>query len=88
MLAREKAKGSSLRKIFARPEQAILSHILMGKTNREMSELIKLSPRTIEFHRANVMTKLGATNAAELAAKADLYDLGLFTISRAAGLPP
>jgi len=88
MLAREKAKGSGLGKILSRREQEILSHILLGKTNREMSELIKLSPRTIESHRANVMTKLVATNATELAAKADLYDLGLFTISRATGLSP
>ena len=38
--------------------------------NRDIAELLGLSERTIEFHRANLMAKLAATNLTELIARA------------------
>jgi len=75
-LDREGAKSLALGKILSRREQQVLSHVLTGKTSREISELIGLSSRTVEFHRANIMAKLGVSNLAELAASARQHGLG------------
>jgi DNA-binding NarL/FixJ family response regulator len=69
-LARDGARSEAIGKILSRREQEILSHVLQGRTSREISDLIGLSPRTVEFHRSNIMSKLGATNVAELVAHA------------------
>ena len=39
-------------------------------TSREIADFYGIGVRTVEFHRANVMAKLGATNTAELVAHA------------------
>ena len=65
-LAREAAKSEALGKILSRREQQVLTLVLAGRTSREIADSIGLSPRTVEFHRANLMAKLGATNIAEL----------------------
>jgi DNA-binding NarL/FixJ family response regulator len=75
-LVREGAKALAVGKILSRREQEVLSHVLSGKTSREISELVGLSARTVEFHRANLMAKLGATNATELVASARRRGLG------------
>ena len=69
-MAREGEKPLAAGKILSRREQEVLSHVLERKTSREIAELIGLGVRTVEFHRANVMAKLEATNHAELAASA------------------
>lgn len=75
-LAREGSKALAVGKILSRREQEILTHVLAGKTSREVGELIGLSIRTVEFHRANVMAKLGAGNLAELLTSARRAGLG------------
>jgi DNA-binding CsgD family transcriptional regulator len=47
-------------------EQAVLAHIVRGASSREAARLLSISVRTVEFHRANIMLKLGARNTAEL----------------------
>jgi len=47
-------------------EATVLTLILAGSTNREAGETLGISPRTVEFHRANIMLKSGARNLAEL----------------------
>jgi hypothetical protein len=42
--------------------------VLGGKTNREIAELMSLSARTVEFHRANLMSKLDVANLNDLVA--------------------
>ena len=75
-LAREGAKSLAVGKILSRREQEVLTHVLAGKTSRETGELIGLSARTVEFHRANIMAKLGAENLADLIANARRLGLG------------
>lgn len=75
-LAKEGAKAQAVGKILSRREQEVLTHVLAGRTSREAGELIGLSARTVEFHRANVMGKLGATNLADLVANARRMGLG------------
>lgn len=71
-LMRESAKPEGLGKILSRREQEVLTQIIIGKTSREVAEFYGIGLRTVEFHRANVMAKLGASNTAELIAQARL----------------
>lgn len=70
ILAREGARTEAVGKILSRREQQVLTQVLAGRTSKEIGESIGLSPRTVEFHRANLMAKLGASNLAELLAHA------------------
>jgi len=47
-------------------EQVVLGHILEGRTNQEIANLLCRSTRTIEVHRRHLMTKLGAGNLVDL----------------------
>ena len=53
-------------------EKEILSLILSGKTTKEISELVFLSQKTIENHRANLFMKFEVKNVASLVKKAIL----------------
>ena len=48
-------------------EHQVLELLIQGKTNKQLSEALFLSLRTIEVHRSNVMKKLKVHNLAELA---------------------
>ncbi|ESE41477.1 response regulator transcription factor [Shewanella decolorationis] len=47
-------------------EQQVLAHVVQGMTNKQISEAMYLSLRTIEVHRAKIMKKLEVNNMAEL----------------------
>lgn len=47
-------------------EQQVLAHVIQGMTNKQISEAMFLSLRTIEVHRAKIMKKLEVNNMAEL----------------------
>jgi len=47
-------------------EQQVLRLLLDGKSSRYMAEELKVSVKTIEFHRAKIREKLGVTSLAEL----------------------
>lgn len=47
-------------------EVAVLKLITQGLTSREAGTVLDISPRTIEFHRANIMQKFSARNVADL----------------------
>jgi len=51
-------------------ERQALNMVIAGKTNAEMADLMGISPRTAEKHRASLMAKLGVKSAAELMSKA------------------
>ena len=55
---------------LTKKEKRILSLILSGKTNVEISTILENSKRTIETHRFNLMKKMGAKNLMELSAAA------------------
>jgi len=47
-------------------ERAVLEEITAGASNKEAGRRLGISPRTVEVHRAHIMDKLGARNAADL----------------------
>ena len=47
-------------------ERVVLELIVRGSSSRQAAAVLKVSPRTIEFHRANIMQKLSAKNVADL----------------------
>jgi DNA-binding CsgD family transcriptional regulator len=44
----------------------VLSQIMKGASSKEAARLLGISPRTVDFHRANLLQKLGAKNTAAL----------------------
>ncbi|HNY76744.1 MAG: LuxR C-terminal-related transcriptional regulator [Sedimentisphaerales bacterium] len=56
-------------------EQAVLHLVLEGKTNGEIAAGLHRSRRTVEVHRANIMTKLGARHIVDLVRHAGLAGL-------------
>jgi two-component system response regulator FixJ len=47
-------------------ERVVLAQIVKGATSKEASQTLGISPRTVEFHRTNIMQKLRAKNTADL----------------------
>lgn len=47
-------------------EREVLGQVAGGASNKEAGRRLGISPRTIEVHRARIMDKLGARNAADL----------------------
>jgi DNA-binding CsgD family transcriptional regulator len=47
-------------------ERMTLAQMLRGASYKEAARSLGISPRTVEFHRANIMRKLGAKNTIEL----------------------
>ena len=46
-------------------EREVLDWLTQGSSNKVIARELDISPRTVEIHRANMMTKLGARHAAE-----------------------
>lgn len=59
------AKSSPLEMLTNR-ERGILQLIAEGRSNRSAAEFLNLSPKTVEKHRASLMSKLGLRNAVDL----------------------
>ncbi|MCF6278787.1 MAG: response regulator transcription factor [Flavobacteriaceae bacterium] len=66
----EKTTSSSDSFGLTKKERQILSLILKGKTNSEISEALNSSKRTVETHRFNMMKKMNVKNLMELSSKA------------------
>lgn len=47
-------------------ETEVMGHVVDGNPNRRIAEMLGLSEKTIEVHRAHVMEKMRAKNAADL----------------------
>jgi len=47
-------------------ERQVLKLVAEGKTSRDIAELLSISTRTVEHHRANLLKKLNISNTADL----------------------
>lgn len=52
--------------VISTREREILQLLAEGKSNKEISSILKLSVNTVETHRANIMRKLGFKNVVSL----------------------
>ncbi|MEY2944287.1 MAG: hypothetical protein RLY97_2301 [Pseudomonadota bacterium] len=50
---------------LTRREREVLSGVAGGLSNRLIGEQLAISPRTVEIHRANMLTKMGANHTSE-----------------------
>lgn len=65
--------GTKLREAVARSrverltkrEREVLSGVAGGLSNRLIGERLNISPRTVEIHRANMLSKMGANHTSE-----------------------
>lgn len=48
-------------------EREVLEELLQGHYNKNIADHLGITPRTVEFHRANIFEKLGVHSAVELA---------------------
>lgn len=60
-------KISAPKYLITRREQEVLALMAVGNTNKEIAAHLKIGVRTVETHRAQLMKKLKARNAAEVA---------------------
>jgi len=47
-------------------ERVVLAQVVKGASSKEAARHLNISPRTVEFHRKNIMSKLGARNVIDL----------------------
>ena len=74
----ESAEQQRLRLALANlsPRQlAALDELILGHYNKTIADHLGVTPRTIEFHRANIFEKLAVDSAIELAHKLGRYGL-------------
>ncbi|MFK7733930.1 MAG: LuxR C-terminal-related transcriptional regulator, partial [Pseudomonadales bacterium] len=55
----ESAVGEQQDHVLSPREREVLTHVLKGRSNREIAEAIPLSVNTVKFHLKNVFEKLG-----------------------------
>lgn len=56
-------------------ERQVLDGLIVGRPNKTIAYDLEISPRTVEIHRANVMTKMGASSLSSLVRMALLAGL-------------
>lgn len=73
-IATEHRLGSPAEELTRR-EVDVLRLLAKGNTNRQIADLLGLSVRTVENHRANLLGKLGLSSRVELVSYAEEHDL-------------
>ena len=80
--ARDERRESELAEIRTRleslsaRERQVLEGLVAGLPNKTIAYDLNISPRTVEVHRANVMTKMQATSLSDLVRMALLAGIG------------
>ncbi len=59
--------------ICSKREQEVILLVMKGLTQKEVAEILFISPKTIETHIKNLMQRFGVKNTTELVAKYILY---------------
>lgn len=61
------AQGQSVEQQLSEREYQVMLHLAAGKRNQEIAELLGISVKTVDTHRANLLKKLGLRNNADIA---------------------
>ncbi|MFC1974822.1 response regulator [Chloroflexota bacterium] len=56
-------------------ERKVLALVADGNSNKEISQALSVTPRTVEFHVSNILSKLGMTSRVEAAVWLKTYGL-------------
>ena len=64
--ARRKADARQLVETLTRREGDVLEGIVAGQSNKENAQRLGISPRTVEIHRGNMMTRLNAQSVSDV----------------------
>lgn len=67
----DKARRERLLAALSEREREVMALLTLGLHNREIGVRLGISPRTVEVHKARIMSKLGVRNLAELIRVAD-----------------
>ena len=62
----EKAEPGASLELLSSIQREVLQRVRDGKPSRQIAEELAISVKTVEFHRARIMQKLGVRTAAEL----------------------
>jgi DNA-binding NarL/FixJ family response regulator len=65
-LAKQSPAGASVFTVLSPREREVLQLYAEGKITRQIAALLHISPKTVEFHRRQIMDKLGVSSFAEL----------------------
>jgi DNA-binding NarL/FixJ family response regulator len=60
------ARALSSQQTLTPREREIVQLVAEGRSNKEIASTLKISTKTVEAHRANMMHKLGLTSVSEL----------------------
>jgi DNA-binding NarL/FixJ family response regulator len=66
---------ASIRPVLTGRQQQVLGLVVAGKTSRQIADVLGISVRTVESHRAAVMERLGVTDTVSLVRVALYLDL-------------
>jgi RNA polymerase sigma factor (sigma-70 family) len=54
-------------------ERQVMDLVILGKSNKEVARELNISPKTVEVHRSNVMSKMQVDSLAELVRTAERF---------------
>jgi FixJ family two-component response regulator len=60
---------------LSKREKEVMSLVVTGRSNREIAEDLGISPKTVEVHRARVMSKMRADSLPDLVQQANRLDV-------------
>ncbi|HSH03875.1 MAG TPA: response regulator transcription factor [Anaerolineae bacterium] len=66
LMSPDKVKGGDVADLLTPREHEVLQLVVEGHTNSEIAEILTISVKTVEKHRANVMSKLEVNDLASL----------------------
>lgn len=65
-LRKERQDVQSRVRLLTRREREIMERLVAGKTNKSIAYELGISPKTVDFHRANILAKTGVNSVVEL----------------------
>ncbi|MGY8871012.1 MAG: response regulator transcription factor [Pseudomonadales bacterium] len=60
---------------LSKREKEVMALVVSGKSNREIAEALGISPKTVEVHRARVMSKMRAASLPDLVQQANRLNI-------------